>query len=31
MALFERVSETRARLMFPAPTESLFDVLELTR
>ncbi|AXI45487.1 DUF4893 domain-containing protein [Sulfitobacter sp. SK012] len=32
VALFERVSETRARLMFPVPTvESPFDILELTR
>ncbi|UWR24104.1 DUF4893 domain-containing protein [Sulfitobacter sp. S190] len=32
VAVFERVSDTRARLMFPAPVnESLLDVLELTR
>lgn len=32
IAVFERVSETRARLMFPAPlVESDFDILELTR
>lgn len=32
VAVFERVSETRARLMFPAPVnESDFDILELTR
>jgi hypothetical protein len=32
VALFERVSPTRARLMFPAPAvESDFDILELTR
>lgn len=32
VAIFERVSETRARLMFPAPVnESDFDILELTR
>lgn len=32
IAIFERVSATRARLMFPAPAvESDFDVLELTR
>ena len=32
VAVFERVSERRARLMFPAPVnESDFDILELTR
>jgi len=32
VAVFERVSETRARLLFPAPVnESDFDILELTR
>ena len=32
VAVFERVSDTRARLMFPAPVnESDFDILELTR
>lgn len=32
VAVFERVSPTRARLMFPSPaTESVFDILELTR
>ncbi len=32
VALFERVSENRARLMFPAPVnESDFDILELRR
>ncbi|KEJ88033.1 DUF4893 domain-containing protein [Sulfitobacter donghicola] len=32
VAVFERVSPTRARLMFPAPiNESDFDILELTR
>jgi len=32
VAVFERVSETRARLMFPAPiNESDFDILVLTR
>lgn len=32
VAVFERISETRARLMFPAPiNESDFDILELTR
>ena len=32
IAMFERVSNTRARLMFPAPVvESDFDILELTR
>lgn len=32
VAVFERVSEKRARLMFPAPVnESDFDILELTR
>lgn len=32
IAVFERVSPTRARLMFPAPAvESDFDILELTR
>ena len=32
VAIFERVSATRARLMFPAPAvESDFDILELTR
>ncbi|QFT59026.1 hypothetical protein FIU94_09320 [Sulfitobacter sp. THAF37] len=32
VAVFERVSPTRARLMFPAPAvESDFDILELTR
>ncbi len=32
VAVFERVSDVRARLMFPAPVnESDFDVLELTR
>jgi hypothetical protein len=32
VAIFERVSETRARLLFPAPVnESDFDILELTR
>jgi len=32
VALFERISPTRARLMFPAPAnESDFDILELTR
>lgn len=32
VAVFERISETRARLMFPAPVnESDFDILELTR
>lgn len=32
IAVFERVSQTRARLMFPAPAvESDFDILELTR
>ncbi len=32
VAIFERVSPTRARLMFPAPAvESDFDILELTR
>lgn len=32
VALFERVSDKRARLMFPAPVnESDFDILELTR
>ena len=32
VALFERISPTRARLLFPAPaTESDFDILELTR
>jgi hypothetical protein len=32
VAVFERVSETRARMMFPAPAvESDFDILELTR
>jgi hypothetical protein len=32
VAIFERISETRARLMFPAPVnESDFDILELTR
>lgn len=32
VAVFERVSQTRARLMFPAPVnESDFDILELTR
>ncbi len=32
VAIFERISEKRARLMFPAPVnESDFDILELTR
>lgn len=32
VAVFERISETRARLMFPSPVvESDFDILELTR
>lgn len=32
VAVFERISATRARLMFPAPAvESDFDILELTR
>lgn len=32
IAVFERVSNSRARLMFPAPVvESDFDILELTR
>lgn len=32
VAVFERISSTRARLMFPAPVnESDFDILELTR
>ncbi|MEM6306074.1 MAG: DUF4893 domain-containing protein [Pseudomonadota bacterium] len=32
VAIFERVSPTRARLMFPSPAvESDFDILELTR
>jgi len=32
VAVFERVSERRARLLFPAPVnESDFDILELTR
>lgn len=32
VAVFERVSDTRARLLFPAPVnESDFDILELTR
>jgi hypothetical protein len=32
IAVFERVSSSRARLMFPAPAvESDFDILELTR
>ena len=32
VAVFERVSDKRARLMFPAPVnESDFDILELTR
>lgn len=32
IAVFERVSDRRARLMFPAPVnESDFDILELTR
>ncbi|MEP1765404.1 MAG: DUF4893 domain-containing protein [Sulfitobacter sp.] len=32
VAVFERVSDSRARLMFPAPVnESDFDILELTR
>ena len=32
VAVFERVSETRARLLFPSPAvESDFDILELTR
>jgi hypothetical protein len=32
IAVFQRVSPTRARLMFPAPVvESDFDILELTR
>jgi hypothetical protein len=32
VAVFERISETRARLLFPAPVnESDFDILELTR
>lgn len=32
VAVFERVSDRRARLMFPAPVnESDFDILELTR
>lgn len=32
VAVFERVSQTRARLLFPAPVnESDFDILELTR
>jgi hypothetical protein len=32
VAVFERVSPTRARLMFPSPAvESNFDILELTR
>ena len=32
VAVFQRVSPTRARLMFPAPVvESDFDILELTR
>jgi len=32
VAVFERISERRARLMFPAPVnESDFDILELTR
>jgi hypothetical protein len=32
IAVFERISSTRARLMFPAPAvESDFDILELTR
>jgi len=32
VAVFERISDTRARLMFPAPVvESDFDILELTR
>ncbi len=32
VAIFERISPTRARLMFPAPiNESDFDILELTR
>jgi hypothetical protein len=32
VAVFERISQTRARLMFPAPVnESDFDILELTR
>ncbi len=32
VALFQRISDSRARLMFPAPAvESDFDILELTR
>jgi len=32
VAVFERISPTRARLMFPSPArESNFDILELTR
>lgn len=32
IAVFERISPTRARLLFPAPAvESNFDILELTR
>jgi hypothetical protein len=32
VAIFERVSDTRARLLFPSPAvESDFDILELTR
>ena len=32
IAVFERISPTRARLMFPSPAvESHFDILELTR
>ena len=32
VAVFERVSQKRARLMFPAPVnESDFDILELTK
>jgi hypothetical protein len=32
IAIFERVNETRARLLFPAPlADSDFDILELTR
>ncbi|MFC6640858.1 hypothetical protein [Sulfitobacter profundi] len=32
VAVFQRVSPTRARLLFPSPAiESDFDILELTR
>jgi hypothetical protein len=32
VAVFERISPTRARLLFPSPAvESAFDILELTR